>query len=171
MDIVAASSSIGHALFAAILVGGGLSLIVVGILARSRRHQQSLAMLLDETMGEAPIPVEVVSESPDRNETTSVTSRLADSFGRYDSRGELERRLERADIPMRIGEYLVLIAAACILGGVAFTVMFGTPVVGFIVMALVALVAWKYPGLEGKKAGEGIAGSVARRPLTHGCVC
>jgi len=150
-----------HALLAAVLVGGGLAVTGVAILQRSRNRQRSLADLLEDTMGEVSIPVEVASESPPHHESTSsIANRLGDAFGRFDSRGTLEKRLERADIPMRAGEYLVLIAVACIFSGVIFTVLTTSPVVGFIVMGAVALVAWKLPDRRAKKRAKTLQGQL-----------
>ena len=97
-------SSQGTALVAAVLVGGGLALTVVAMITRVRSKQRTLAQILDDTMGTAEIPVEVVTESPERGELSALTVRIAGIFGRVDTHGALERRLERAAIPLRAGE-------------------------------------------------------------------
>ena len=48
------------AFVAAILVGGGLALAVVAMIMRVRTKQRTLAQILDDTMGTAQVPVEVV---------------------------------------------------------------------------------------------------------------
>jgi tight adherence protein B len=143
-----------HALVAALLIGGGLALAVVTVLQGKRTRQRSLAAMLDETMGHVAVPVEVASEAPPRNETSALTARLGDAFGRFDSRGVLEQRLERADIPLKAGEYLVLMVGGSIMLGVAFAIITGSPIVGIIVAALVALVAWKLPARRCKKRAK-----------------
>ena len=45
---------------AAVLVGGGLALAVVAMITRVRTKQRTLAQILDDTMGTAQVPVEVV---------------------------------------------------------------------------------------------------------------
>jgi tight adherence protein B len=151
VTFLAVASSQLSALVAALLVGGGLSLTVVGMLQRKRNEQRTLAAILDETMGIEPIPVEVSTEAPPRNETSALTARLGDAFGRFDSRGRLEQKLERADIPLRAGEYLVLFVIGGILLGLAMAVMSGSPIVGVIAVAFVAIVGWKLPASKSKK--------------------
>src|SRR5580692_13175051 len=97
-----------EALLAAVLVGAGLAIAVVAIIIRVRTRQRTLAQILDDTMGTAKLPVEVVSESPEHGELSALTVRIAGIFGRIDTHGALERRLERAAIPPRAGEYLVI---------------------------------------------------------------
>jgi tight adherence protein B len=140
-----------HAIVAAVLVGGGLAMAVVAMLLRVKNRQRSLAAIINDTMGQAPIPVEVASEAPPTKEISALTLRLAAAFSRFDTRGALERRLERADIPLRSGEYLVIVVAAGIAIGVVTTVISGTPIVGIGAVVLVALVAWKLPGWRSVK--------------------
>jgi hypothetical protein len=51
-------------LAAAILVGGGLASITVGVLLRAQRRSESLAELLELVGGEHDVPVAAVTESP-----------------------------------------------------------------------------------------------------------
>src|SRR5580700_376565 len=104
-----------EALLAAVLVGGGLAIAVVAIIMRVRTRQRTMVQILDDTMGTAKVPVEVVSESPERGELSALTVRLSGIFGRIDTSGVLERRLERADIPLRSGEYIVITAAIALM--------------------------------------------------------
>ena len=101
----------GAALVAAVLVGGGLALAVVALIMRVRTKQRTLAQILDDTMGTAEVPVEVVTESPEHGELSALTVRISGIFGRIDTHGALEQRLERAAIPLRAGEYLVISSA------------------------------------------------------------
>jgi tight adherence protein B len=142
------------AIVAAVLVGSGLSVAVVAMLQRKRNQQRTLAAILDDTMGMASVPVEVASEAPSRNEMSALTIRLGDAFGRFDSRGALEQQLERADIPLRAGEYLVLFVIGGIVLGVAMAGMTGSPFIGVIALGLVAIVAWKLPSSRSKKRAK-----------------
>jgi tight adherence protein B len=153
VPVLALASYQLHAIMAAVLLGGGLSLTVVAVLSRKRNQQRTLAAILDDTMGLAPVPVEVVSESP-HNESSAFTARLGDAFGRLDSRGALEQRLERADIPLRSGEYLLLFVAGSAVLGVAMTIMSGSPVIGGFAFVLVAMVAWKLPASRSRKRSK-----------------
>jgi tight adherence protein B len=148
-----ALSHVVPALLAAVLVGGGLALVAVSMILRVRGRQRTLASILEDTMGTAPIPVEVISESPRGNELSALTVRISGIFGRVDTRGLLEQRLERAGIPLRAGEYLVVsssfgLAFALVLGVVAGSMI---EALGIVVVA--AIVAWKFPDYRaGKRA-------------------
>ncbi len=140
-----------EALVAAVLVGGGLAIAVVAIIMRVRTRQRTMVQILDDTMGTAPVPVEVVSESPERGELSALTVRLAGIFGRIDTGGVLEQRLDRADIPLRAGEYLVISGAfACMLAVVAGIVV-GSLIGAVIALALVAMIAWYLPTMRANK--------------------
>jgi tight adherence protein B len=140
-----------QALVAAVLVGAGLSITVVAAIMRVRNKQRSMAEILDYTMGQAEVPVEVASEAPPRNETSALTVRLGQAFGRLDTRGSLEKRLERAAIPFRSGEYLVLMSMIGLALGLVLGVGTGSPIAGFIGVALVVAVAWRLPDVRARK--------------------
>ncbi len=93
---------------AALLVGGGFSLAVIAVLTRVRNKQRSLAAILDDTMGEAPIPVEVVSEAPRARDIGTYRSSGCDVWAhRYKGHAWKSASNEPA-IPFRAGEYLVV---------------------------------------------------------------
>lgn len=133
------------AAIAAVLIGGALSLGVTAAILRVRNRQRSLATILEDTMGTARVPVEVVSESPERGEMSALTVRLAGVFGRMDTRGLLEKRLERADIPLRSGEYLVATVGIAIMLAVTVGIVTGSPFGSVAAIFLVAGVAWHLP--------------------------
>jgi tight adherence protein B len=139
------------ALVAAVLVGGGLSLAVMGMVMRVRKKQRTLAQILDDTMGTKEVPVEVVSESPERGELSALTVRIAGIFGRVDSHGALERRLERAAIPLRAGEYLVISSAIAAVLAVLVGVVVGSAVGSIVAIAVVAGIAWHLPTRQAGK--------------------
>jgi Flp pilus assembly protein TadB len=149
-----------HALVAAGLIGGGLSIAVIAALTRVRSKQRTLASILDDTMGQAPIPVEVVSESPARNETSAMTVRLGQAFGRFDTRGVLERRLERAAIPFRSGEYLVIVTVVALMAGVAASVVTGVDLFGLAGVAAVIGIAWHLPTSRAAKRSKNLQGQL-----------
>ncbi len=145
------ATDVTPAALAAILVGGGLSLTVVAMLTRVRRKQRTLASILDDTMGDANVPVEVISEAPPHTQTTALSVRLSQSFGRLDTRGVLEQRLERAAIPLRSGEYLVMTTVGALVMGFIGAYVIGSPLAG-VGGALLALVgAWKIPKFRTRK--------------------
>jgi tight adherence protein B len=141
----AALSVQGGAFAAAVLIGGGLALAVVAIIMRVRNTQRTLAEILDDTMGQTSVPVEVVSESPERGELTALTVRIAGVFGRIDTTGALEQRLDRASIPLRSGEYLAISAGIALVLAIVAGVMTGTPIASVVALALVAVIAWYLP--------------------------
>jgi hypothetical protein len=141
----AIQSSQAEAFVAAVLVGGGLALAVVAAIMRVRTKQRTLAQILDDTMGTAEVPVEVVSESPEHGELSALTVRIAGIFGRIDTTGALEQRLERAAIPLRSGEYIVISGAIALMLAVAAGVMVGSIFAPLVAIFLVAGVAWYLP--------------------------
>ena len=143
--MLAATGTQGAAVVAAVLVGGGLTLAVLAFMTRVREKQRTLAEILDDTMGAAPVPVEVVSESPERGELTALTVRISGLFGRIDTTGALERRLDRADIQLRPGEYIVIAAAVAFMLSIVVGIMTGGPIGSIVAIAAVAGVAWYIP--------------------------
>jgi tight adherence protein B len=151
--MIALAANQEHAALAALLVGGGLTLAVMALLTRVRQKQRSLAAILDDTMGEAPIPVEVISESP-RQEISGLTVRLGATFGRIDTRGTLEKRLERAGIPFRAGEYLVVTVTLTLVVALAGVFVIGSPLAGLAGGVLSASVAWKLPSMKTRQRAK-----------------
>ena len=166
----ALQSSQAEAFVAAVLVGAGLALAVVAAIMRVRTKQRTLAQILDDTMGTAQVPVEVVSESPEHGELSALTVRIAGIFGRIDTTGALEQRLERAAIPLRAGEYIVITGAIALMLAVA---------VGVIGRLAHRLRRRDLPGRRhclvpavaaGREADQADAGAAAGRAGAHGGV-
>jgi len=146
-------SSQAEAFAAAVLVGAGLSLAVVAAIMRVRTKQRTLAQILDDTMGTAKVPVEVVTESPEHGELSALTVRIAGIFGRIDTTGALEQRLDRAAIPLRSGEYIVISGAIAMILAVGAGVIVKSPFASLVAIALVAGIAWYLPS---RRAGKRI---------------
>ncbi|HWD56372.1 MAG TPA: type II secretion system F family protein [Acidimicrobiales bacterium] len=138
-------------LLAAALVGAGFAIAVVAMIIRVRTRQRTLAQILDDTMGTAKVPVEVVSESPERGELSALTVRISGLFGRIDSTGALEQRLDRAAIPLRSGEYLVITGAFALMFAVVVGVLVGSPIGSIVAIALAVMVAWRVPTYRANK--------------------
>ena len=113
----------------AIAIGLGLSFLVVGILLRARERQETLADILDLPYGERDVPVEAVSEG--HGALVESTVRLAGQMvTQIDTKGSLKLSLERARIPLKPGEYVLLVAcgavvAAAIIGMITGQFLFG----------------------------------------------
>jgi tight adherence protein B len=142
------------ALIAGLCVGGGLAMAAVAILLRVRTKQRTLAAILEDTMGTANIPVEVVSEAPRGTELSALTVRIAGIFGRVDTRGLLEQRLERGAIPLRSGEYLVVTSSIAVGLALVLGVATGSVIAALGAIVLVAAVAWHLPTRQANKRAK-----------------
>jgi tight adherence protein B len=145
-------SQIG-ALLAAVMVGAGLAIAVIAYILRVRTRQRTLAQILDDTMGmgQDQVPVEAISESPERGELSALTVRMAGLFGRIDTSGALEQRLDRASIPLRSGEYLAITAGAALALAVIAGFLMGSIIGSLIAIAVVAAFAWYFPNRRANK--------------------
>jgi tight adherence protein B len=141
------------ALVAAVLVGSGLAIAVIAYILRVRTRQRTLAQILDDTMGMGTdqVPVEVVSESPERGELSALTVRLSGLFGRIDTSGALEQRLDRASIPLRSGEYIAISAGAALMLAVVAGFLMQSPIGSLIAIFVVAGIAWYLPTRKANK--------------------
>ena len=103
------------AVLAALLVGGGLALAVLGFMVRLRQKAGSLAEILDLPYGEQDVSVAALTErSPIIEGATDFAGRMVEQL---DAKGALRSRLERARVPFRPGEYALLTAAGTIVAG------------------------------------------------------
>jgi tight adherence protein B len=113
------------AIFAMLAVGGGLALVVGGLLFRVREREKALAEILELPFGERDVRPDALSEgySPLVEGTIGFAGRVVEQF---DEKGSIRAALERARIPMRPGEYVVIagaitLAAAAVLYGITGT--------------------------------------------------
>ncbi|HEX4822651.1 MAG TPA: type II secretion system F family protein, partial [Acidimicrobiales bacterium] len=101
----------GGTVFAALLVGGGLALLAVGILSRVYSREERLADILDLPYGENDVALGDVVE-----QHSTIVDNLSQVAGRFveqlDEKGTLATKLEKARVPMRPGEYVVVLLAA-----------------------------------------------------------
>ena len=109
-------------LFAMVTVGLGLALIVGGYLARVRSRSRELAEILELPYGERDVPVEALTEhySPLVESTIGLAGRAVSQF---DTKNTLAGSLEKARIPLKPGEFvLVALAAGLALAAVLMAV-------------------------------------------------
>ncbi|HEY2814068.1 MAG TPA: type II secretion system F family protein [Acidimicrobiales bacterium] len=107
---------------AAVLVGGGLALLAIGFLTRVYTREERLADILDLPFGETDIDLERVVE-----QHSTLVENLSGFAGRmveqFDEKGSLDRKLEQARLPVRPGEFVVIvISGGAVLGGLAFAI-------------------------------------------------
>jgi tight adherence protein B len=97
----------GAELLAAVMVGLGLALLGVGVLSRFRARTESLADILDLPYGERDVAIEPVSETRPAlvTDTIELASKMVEQF---DARGSLQTKLERARLPLRSAEFVVV---------------------------------------------------------------
>ena len=125
----------GGELLAAVLVGGGLALLAVGFLSRVYAREERLADILDLPYGETDVPLDEVIE-----QHSTLVDNLSQMAGRFveqlDEKGSLATKLEKSRMPLRPGEYVVIVlAAAVVLGsfGLAITSQWFCGLVGAVV--------------------------------------
>lgn len=144
------------AFIAALAVGAGLLLVVVGVLSRSRDRQRQLAEILELPYGERDIRVEGVTEnlSPLVESTIQVAGKMVAQF---DAKGSMASSLERARIPLRPGEFVLVtlagsLALAAIMLALSSTWFFA--LFGLLIGPLVASVVVRQRIAKRKKAFE-----------------
>jgi len=122
-------------LFAMIFVGGGLAMVVGGFLWRVREREKALAEILELPFGERDVRPDALSESHSAliEGTIGLAGKMVDQF---DEKGDLRAALERAHIPMRPGEYLVIAGAGTVALAAALYGVTGAWVFGLIGLAM-----------------------------------
>ncbi|MGH9066422.1 MAG: type II secretion system F family protein [Acidimicrobiales bacterium] len=126
----------------AVALGAGLgpALMVVGVLLRGRERQAALAAVLDLPWGERDVPVEAVTESSPSLLAAPIG--LAErAVGRFDGGGRLAARLERAHVPLRPGELVVLVASLAVVAGALIDLVTGQLLLGLVALAAAPPVA------------------------------
>jgi tight adherence protein B len=94
-------------IFAALLVGAGLAMLAVGVLLRGQMRVEELSEILDLPYGERDVPVEAITESRGAL-IEGMVGHAGRLIGQLDSGGNLARDLEKAHIPLRPGEYVLI---------------------------------------------------------------
>jgi tight adherence protein B len=101
---------------AVLLVGGGLSMIAIGVLNHFYRRDEELAQILDLPWGEQDVELQAIAQkrSPIVENTVGAATALVDSV---DAKGSLLAKLERSRVPLRPGEFVVITIAGGLTAG------------------------------------------------------
>jgi tight adherence protein B len=119
----------------------------LGILMRGREREQSLADILDLPYGERDVPVEAITETRGGlvEGTVALAGRMVEQF---DGGGSLARSLELARIPLRVGEYVVVVACGAVVSGIFLRLVTGVDLYALIGAAAAILVGRSFPKIK-----------------------
>jgi tight adherence protein B len=116
-------------LAAMVFVGGGMALIAVGVLTRVYFREEKLADILDLPWGEKDVDLDAAIQQHSSlvENTIGAAGRLIDQV---DGKGSFLTLLERSRLPVRPGEFALLVLSAgvilgCLLTAVTESLWFG----------------------------------------------
>lgn len=107
----------GPTVLAAAAVGLGLAFLAVGILSLLRGRTEDLSSILDLPYGERDVDIAAVADTRSAlvTDTVDLAGRMVKQL---DSKGAIQDRLERAKLPIRAGELVVIVVALSLVGAV-----------------------------------------------------
>jgi tight adherence protein B len=126
---------------AIVFVGGGLSLLAVGILSRVYEREEQLADILDLPWGEKDVDLAAAIDQHSTlvESTIGVAGKLIDQI---DAKGSLISLLEQARLPIRSGEFMLFVLSAGVVLGA-----FVAAITSSLVFGLVAALAAPFIGI------------------------
>jgi tight adherence protein B len=132
---------------AALAIGAGLALVVVSILRRAQERDEELAASLELPCGERDIPVEAVTES--RAAFLERTVSLATGgLEHLNLMARVAKALERARLPLRPGEFVLVTAASGVALGLATLFVTAQVLLGGVAMVATPFLAWSFVKLR-----------------------
>ena len=139
-----------------IVVGLGLSTIVVGFLLRARERAAALNSLMDlARFGEEAFDEEEeakIEEAKSVIDVSNITRGAVSLAGRLiaqvDEQGALAASLERARIPLRAGEYVVVGTCVSTVSALLIATITNSPILGGMVFVLAVFGSAKFPKLR-----------------------
>jgi tight adherence protein B len=106
-----------------LVVIAGVAMIVMGILLRSREREATLAEILDLPFGERDVPADAIEQRAALlDQTVGLATKVVEQF---DAKGKLAKALERARIPIRPGEFVIIVGSFALGGGVVLRLLTG----------------------------------------------
>jgi tight adherence protein B len=129
----------GAQIVAMVLVALGFSLLVVGALSRIYDREEQLADILDLPYGEQDVDLAAVTTQSSLVENLSGLAGKV--VGRLDERGSLTTMLEKARIPVRAGEFVVVVVSLGVVSGALLAAVTGTTFIGVVAFLLSPILA------------------------------
>ena len=130
------------AVLAALAVGAGLAVICIAVLMRARERVQEIATLLDLPYGEKDVEehgrsLSLISIVEPGIEFANKT------LERLKASDRIRFELNRARIPLRPGEYVLITTGTAAISGILMWFLTGQIVVGMIMLAMVVWASWR----------------------------
>ena len=130
-------------LIAALAVGAGLALAVISFLQRAKERDDDLAAILQLPFGERDVPIEAVTES--RAALLERTVSLAtEGLEHFNLMARLSSELERARLPLRPGEFVLVAAGGGAALGLVMVFLTGQPLLGVLSALAGPVLAWNF---------------------------
>jgi tight adherence protein B len=120
-------------------VGLGLALLVVGGLSRIYDREEQLADILDLPYGEHDVDLAAVTQQS--NLVENISGLAGKMVSQLDERGSLLGMLEHARVPVRPGEFVVIVVSMAVVSGALLAALTGRAIVGVIAFVLAPLAA------------------------------
>ncbi len=124
---------------AMVAVGLGLALLVVGALSRIYDREEQLADILDLPYGEHDVDLETITQQSAFVE--NISGLAGKMVAQLDERGSLVGILEKARVPIRPGEFVVIVGSIAVVLGALVAATTSRAVIGLVAAALAPLMA------------------------------
>ncbi|MDQ1375640.1 MAG: pilus assembly protein CpaF [Actinomycetota bacterium] len=131
----------------ALLFGAGIACLIVGLLLRARERERNLADILDLPFGEHDVAVEAVTEgrNPLAEGAISMAGRMVRQF---DSKNSLAQTLERARVPLKAPEYVLVVGCAGVVVGALLGIITNQLVLGIAGLGATVAFGAMYPRIK-----------------------
>lgn len=134
-------------LISALAVGAGLALAIISVLQRAKERDNDLAAILQLPFGERDIPIEAVTES--RAALLERTVSLAtDGLEHFNLMARVAGDLERARLPLRPGEFVLVAGGGGVGFGVLVFLLTGQLLLGVLSALAGPFLAWQFVKLK-----------------------
>ena len=135
------------ALWAALAVGAGLAAIVVSVLTRARERDEEIARILELPYGENDVPPEVRAEAKSAFIEPGVEL-VQGALERMNLYANVAADLERARVPLRPGEFVIVAATSGVLGSAIALALTGRTVIAVMAAVIMPVLSWRFVKLK-----------------------